>query len=162
MPELAAPLARARYRPAMLLLMAGRWVGERRRDGTLPAPLVPALEAPLGRLTEALGGCERIASTPIPFTYAVIIHRTIYLYCLLLPFGLIDAIGLMTPVIVAFIAYTFFALEALAGQLEDPFGTAPNDLALGAISAMIEATLREMLGETLPPPAAPADATLLT
>lgn len=161
-PELAAPLARARYRPAMLLLMAGRWVGERRRDGTLPAPLVPALEAPLGRLTEALGGCERIASTPIPFTYAVIIHRTIYLYCLLLPFGLIDAIGLMTPVIVAFIAYTFFALEALAGQLEDPFGTAPNDLALGAISAMIEATLREMLGETLPPPAAPADATLLT
>lgn len=161
-PEASAALAGVRYKPAMLLLMAGRWVGERRSEGTLAPVLVPALEAPLGRLTEALGGCERIASTPIPFTYAVIIHRTIYLYCLLLPFGLIDAIGLMTPVIVAFIAYTFFALEALAGQLEDPFGTAPNDLALDAISAMIEGTLREMLGESLPPVPAPADPIVLT
>jgi hypothetical protein len=88
----------------------------------------------------------------IPFTYAVIIHRTIYLYCVLLPFGLVDSIGPMTPVIVAFIAYTFFALEALSAEIEEPFGTEPNDLALDAMSATIEATVREMMGETLPPP----------
>lgn len=63
-----------------------------------------------------------------------------------------DTIGAMTPVIVAFIAYTFLALESLAVELEEPFGTSPNDLALDAISHMIESTLREMLGETLPPP----------
>lgn len=144
----------ARYKPAMLLLMAGEWLRDRRQTGQLSPPLIQAMEQPLGRLTEALGGCERIASTPIPFTYAVIIHRTIYLYCVLLPFGLVDAIGPMTPVIVAFIAYTFFALEALGDEIEEPFGTSPNDLALDAMSAMIEATLREMMGETLPPPAA--------
>jgi hypothetical protein len=83
------------------------------------------MEAPLGRTsTDALGGCERLAATPIPFTYGVIIHRTIYLYCLLLPFGLVDSIGRMTPVIVAFVAYTFLALEALgSAELEEPFGT---------------------------------------
>lgn len=150
-PEACARLAPARYKPAMLLLMAGEWIGARCRDGTLQPVLVPALEAPLNRLTEALGGCERIHSTPIPFTYAVIIHRTIYAYCVLLPFGLVDAIGPMTPVIVAFIAYTFFALDELGAEIEEPFGDSANDLALNALSNGIEATLREMLGETLPP-----------
>ena len=60
----------------------------------------------------------------------------------------------MTPVIVAFIAYTFFALEALGAQIEEPFGTDPNDLALDAMSQMIESSLREMMGE----PPAPQDA----
>jgi len=140
----------ARFKPAIILLMAGEWLRDRRRAGQLAPDLAPAMEAPLGRLTDALGGCERIAGTPIPFTYAVIVHRTIYLYCVLLPFGLVDAIGAMTPLIVAFIAYTFFALEALGAEIEEPFGLEPNDLALDAMSRSIESTLREMAGEVLP------------
>lgn len=155
-PEDCARTQVARYRPAILLLMCGEWLRDRLRAGQLSPALVQAMELPLGRLTEALGGCERIAGTPIPFTYSVIIHRTIYLYCVLLPFGLVDAIGPMTPVIVAFIAYTFFALEALSAEIEEPFGTEPNDLALDAMSDMIESTLREMMGEVLPPPSARA------
>lgn len=150
-------LAQVRGRSAMLLLLMGEWLREQRQSGALAPVLAPAMEHHMGRLTEALGGCERIASTPIPFTYAVIIHRTIYLYCLLLPFGLVDQIGPMTPVVVAFIAYTFFALEALGAEIEEPFGTAPNDLALDAMSCMIENALREMLGEPLEPEAVPRD-----
>ena len=134
-----ARLRSVRFKPAVLLLMVGEWLQAQRLQG---------------RLTEALGGCERIAGTPIPFTYAVIIHRTIYLYCVLLPFGLVDAIGAMTPVVVAFIAYTFFALEALGAEIEEPFGMEPNDLALDAMSHTIEASVREMMGETLPAPSA--------
>ena len=153
----AAELVPARFKPAMLLLRAGRWIGERRAEGTLAEVLVPALEVPLGKLSEALGGCERLAATPIPFTYAVIIHRTIYLYVLLLPFGLVDATGPMTPVVVAFVAYTFFALEALGAEIEEPFGTEPNDLALDAMCSTIEASLRELVGEVpVPPPAVPS------
>jgi putative membrane protein len=154
-PEDCARLQAARFKPAMLLLMVGEWLHALRRQGELDPMLAQAMEVPLGRLTEALGGCERIAGTPIPFTYAVIIHRTIYLYCVLLPFGLVDAIGAMTPVAVAFIAYTFFALEALGAEIEEPFGTQPNDLALDAMSRTIEATLREMMGEPQPLPPAP-------
>ena len=150
-------LSTAQFKPAVLLLMAGEWLRDQRQAGRLAPALLQAMELPLGRLSEALGGCERITGTPIPFTYAVIIHRTIYLYCVLLPFGLIDSIGPMTPVIVAFISYTFFALEALAAEIEEPFGIAANDLALDAMSHMIEATLREMMGEepksALPVPA---------
>ncbi len=81
-------------------------VGERLRAGQLAPPLAQSMEMSLNQLSTALGGCERLAGTPIPFTYSVIIHRCIYLYCMLLPFGLLDSIGLMTPVIVCFIAYT--------------------------------------------------------
>lgn len=140
-------LAVARYKPAIVLLMVGESLRDLRLRSHLSPVLVPAMELPLSRLSDVLGGCERIAGTPIPFTYSVIIHRTIYLYCLLLPFGLVDSIGAMTPLIVGFVAYTFFALEALGAQIEEPFGLEPNDLALDAMAWMIEGTLRETLGE---------------
>ncbi|WP_295531350.1 bestrophin family protein [uncultured Pseudacidovorax sp.] len=142
----------ARYRPAMLLLMAGEWLRDLRTQGRAEAAIVPALEGPLDRIGTAIGGCERLANTPIPFTYGVIIHRTIYLYCLLLPFGLVDAIGPMTPVIVVLVAYTFFALEALGSEIEEPFGEAPNDLALDAICWSIETSVRESIGDADWPP----------
>lgn len=148
-----ARLQGARYTSSAILLMAGEWLRERRQQGQLAAPLAQAMEVHMGRLTDALGGCERIAGTPIPFTYAVIIHRTVYLYCLLLPFGLVDSIGVMTPLVVTFVAYTFFALEALSSEIEEPFGTEPNDLPLDAMAEGIQTTLLELLGERNLPPA---------
>jgi putative membrane protein len=50
----------------------------------------------------------------------------------------------MTPIVVTFIAYTYVALEAIADELEDPFGTAPNDLALDAMCRNLENSLLEM------------------
>lgn len=149
-------------RPSQLLLMASEWLRDRRRDGQIAPVLVPTIELSLSRLGDALGGCERIASTPIPFTYSVLMHRTIVLYCLLLPFGLLDAIGAMTPVIVAFMAYTFYALEAIGSEIEEPFGTAPNDLALDAMAQTIEHSLRELLGERPLPPSGTGDGVVLT
>lgn len=109
------------------------------------------LDAQLNALGNAVGGCERIASTPIPYPYAVLLHRTIYLYCFLLPFGLVHAIGAATPVMAVFVAYTLFALEAIAQEIGDPFGTAPNSLALEAMCRTIERSLLELCGEPLPP-----------
>lgn len=157
-----ARLAQARNKAATLLLMMGEWVGQARRQGTLSPSAALAMEGPLGQLGNALGGCERIASTPIPFTYSVIVHRTIYAYCVLLPFGLVDSITTMTPVIVAFIAYTFFALEALGAEIEEPFGLAPNDLALDTMSWNIEDNLREAMGLPSLPPLPDANAMIRT
>lgn len=146
-PAECSRLTQARFPAAMALLMANEWLGEQLRHGHVAPTTIPAFERSLAQLSIAVGGCERIASTPIPFTYSVIIHRSIYLYCFWLPFGLLDTIDLMTPVIVCFIAYTFFALEALGAELEDPFGLEPNDLALTGMSHMIESSMLDMLGE---------------
>ena len=146
-PELAGHLSKARYKPALLLKEMGQWVQKAREMGHLDTILQVAFEQNIDKLSEVVGGCERIASTPIPYTYRVLLHRTVYLYCFLLPFGFVDSLSWMTPLIVVFITYTFIALEAIADEIEEPFGTEPNDLALNSLSAMIEATVLEMAGK---------------
>jgi len=107
-------------------------------------------DSQLNSLASAVGGCERIASTPIPYPYGVLLHRTIYAYCFLLPFGLEPAIGYATPLISVLVAYTLFALEAIAQEIGEPFGTADNSLALGAISRTIERSVLELCQLPLP------------
>ncbi|ENO89155.1 bestrophin family protein [Thauera linaloolentis] len=158
---LAARLAGTRSAPTLILVWLAQWLRERRDNGTLQPILAQHMEAGLDELSATLGGCERIANTPLPFTYTVILHRSAYFYCMLLPFGLVDSIGLMMPLVVAFVSYTFFALEALSDEIEEPFGTMPNDLALDTIVAGIDASLRELLGETPPPAPMPDENFLL-
>lgn len=154
---LQAQLGGARSAPTLVLLWLGRWLAERRQAGQIDTMLACQMEQSLDALSMAQGSCERIAGTPLPFAYSVVLHRSVYLYCALLPFGLVDTIGLMTPLVVTFVSYTFFALEALSDEIEEPFGLAANDLALDAMVAGIEASLREMLGEQ-PAPAPQPDA----
>ena len=78
---------------------------------------------------------------------ALLLHRTAYLYCFLLPFGLVDMIGFMTPFVVAIVAYTFFGLDALGDEIEEPFGLEANDLPLDTLCRTIEVNLLESLGE---------------
>jgi putative membrane protein len=110
-------------------------------------------------MTGVAAACERIRGTPIPFSYTLLLHRTAYLYCFLLPFGLVDAIGDLTPLVtLAIVAYTFFGLDALGDEIEEPFGTSDHDLPLDAICRTIEIDLRTALGDTdLPPPLLPVD-----
>lgn len=139
----------ARYIPNLLVLEMGSWLKALRTNQQIDPLLAANIDHNFNALSDIIGGCERIASTPIPYTYKVLLHRTVYIYCFLLPFGFVDSLGWMMPLIVTFIAYTFVALEAVADELEDPFGTESNDLALNALCAMIENTLREMKGEPL-------------
>lgn len=149
--EFLEKLAQARFAPVLILNWLGDWLHRQRQAGYLEPLAAQQMERSLNGLSAALGGCERIANTPLPFTYTVILHRSAYLYCMLLPFGLVDSIGFMTPLVVTFVSYTFFALEALSDEIENPFGTMSNDLALDALVAGIEASLREMLGDTPAP-----------
>jgi len=96
-------------------------------------------------LGDTSGACERIASTPIPYTYRVLMNRTVMVYCLLLPIGLATSIGWLTPLIATFVAYTFLALEMIGEQIEEPFGTEANDLALDALCHTIETSVFEMV-----------------
>ena len=114
------------------------------------------LEIQLTSLSFVQASCERIKSTPVPFAYALLLHRTAYLFCLLLPFALAPALGWWTPLPVVIVGYAFFGLDALGDQLEDPFGLDANDLPLEAMVRIVERDLLFALGETeLPPPLLP-------
>jgi putative membrane protein len=162
-PQLADRICAVEYRPAEIVLILSEEVQRWRREQLLSDMLSTSIDARLSALSDILGGCERLANTPIPYSYDVLLHRTIYFYCILLPFGLVGSIGMATPIITVFIAYSFMALNAIASELEEPFGVSPNDLALDAMSRNIERTLREMIGEReLPPPVALREGYVLT
>ncbi len=55
------------------------------------------------------------------------------------------------------IAYTFCGLDRLSDELEEPFGTEPNDLALLAMTRTVKMNLQEALGEPQPEPLQPRD-----
>ena len=151
-PEEWSAIQSATNRPAALMLAMGRDLQQCRREGRIDAMLSASIDATLSGLTSAAASCERIKSSPLPFSYTLLLHRTAYLYCLLLPFGLVDSIGLMTPFVVGIVAYTFFGLDALGDEIEEPFGLLPNDLPLDAICRTIEIDLRQALGDADPPP----------
>ena len=75
-------------------------------------------------------------------------NRTVMVYCLLLPIGLSTSIGWLTTLVAPFIAYTFLALDVIGEQIEEPFGTEPNDLALASMCHGIEMSVCELVGET--------------
>lgn len=148
----------ATQRPDALLLAMGRDLGDCVREGRIDPCLAASVDATLSALTGDAASCERIKNTPVPFSYALLLHRTAYMYCFLLPFGLVDTIGFMTPFVVAIVAYTFFGLDALGDELEEPFGLENNDLPLDTLCRGIEISLLESLGETeLPPPLLPVN-----
>jgi putative membrane protein len=137
----------------MLQRMGDLLVDARRRKWVHPFH-VPVLEGSLTALTDIQGACERIKATPIPYSYTVLMHRIVAIYCTLLPFGLMDSIKWATPFVVLAISYCFFGLDAVGDEVEQPFGTDTNDLPLKAISRTIERNLRQHLGENMPPPVA--------
>lgn len=148
----------ASNKPDFLMLQMGHDLARCQQQGRVESCLVVSMDATLSAMTAAAASCERIKGTPIPFSYTLLLHRTAYLYCFLLPFGLVDTIGFMTPFVVAIVAYTFFGLDALGDEIEEPFGLDANDLPLDAICRAIEINLREALGDTnLPAPLLPID-----
>ena len=100
-----------------------------------------SLDTTLGEIAHIQAGCERINNTPIPYAYFVLLHRTVYLYCFMLPFGLGNAIGWVTPFVVSFVGYTFMALNEIVDEISEPFGTGENELPLGMMCDTIETQL---------------------
>ncbi len=100
-----------------------------------------SLDNTLGEIAHIQAGCERINNTPIPYAYFVLLHRTVYLYCFMLPLGLGNTIGWVTPFVVSFVGYTFMALNEIVDEISEPFGTGENELPLGMMCDTIETQL---------------------
>jgi ion channel-forming bestrophin family protein len=139
----------ARFRPGIILRRLGQLILQLQAEGVISEWQWQALDQKLNTMSEVLGGCERIGSTPIPYTYRVLLNRTVTIYSLLLPMGLVSSIGWLTPPIAVFIAYTYLALEVIGEELEEPFGREGNDLPLAALCHTIELAVREMQGQPM-------------
>ncbi|MBK6463358.1 MAG: bestrophin family protein [Myxococcales bacterium] len=153
--ELAAIAPHENVPIALLGLLGEHFLAARRR-GLVHMYHAPILEQSLVSLTDVQGACERIKTTPIPYSYTVLMHRIVGSYCALLPFGTAEALGWASVAVVAFVSYALLGLDSIGDELEQPFGLDPNDLALFAISRTIEINLLRRIDATeVPAPAKP-------
>lgn len=95
--------------------------------------------------TDICGACERIKSTPIPFSYSVFIKKFIFFYVMSLPFGYVFSLGYIAVPIVVFVFYVLASLELIAEEIENPFGVDDNDLPLTTMSKNIQKHVGEIL-----------------
>jgi ion channel-forming bestrophin family protein len=116
----------SRNRPDFLLRQMGQVLADLAVGRHISDMQYAVLDDTVERMSAVLAACERIRNTPVPFGYTLLLHRTAYLFCFLLPFGFADVLHWGTPFITALVAYTFFGLDALGDELEEPFGTRPT------------------------------------
>jgi len=133
--------------PNDLLLKQAGELRQLYRDGSIELFQFVELEKTLTRLTNSMGGCERIKNTTFPKSYSLLVHLLIYVFVMFLPFGLVEvpAIGL---IITSFIlAFAFLLIERVSIYLQDPFSVRPSDTPMLALSRTIEINIKQMLGE---------------
>lgn len=132
-----------KFIPNIILGFISDWLNAQNKKGNIDTIVLTSMNHQLNQFSNISGGCERIYNTPLPFAYSVLLHRTVYLYCFWLPFGLLDSLDWMMPLIVLLISYTFIALDAIIQEIAEPFGEEENDLALNSICRTIEFSIFE-------------------
>ncbi len=147
--------------PNDLLLKQAGELRQLYREGALELFQFVEMEKTLTRLTNSMGGCERIKNTTFPESYSLLVHLLIYVFVMFLPFGLVavPAIGLIITSIV--LAFAFLLIERVSIYLQDPFSARSSDTPMLALSRTIEINIKQMLGEKeIPEPKQPVNGVL--
>jgi len=99
----------------------------------------------INSMIDVLGGCERILKTPIPLAYAIHLKQLLLLYCLALPFQMVNDLTWGTGPIVALISFTLFGIEEIGIEIENPFGHDANDLPLDNMCAAMQRNMDDLI-----------------
>jgi ion channel-forming bestrophin family protein len=142
-----AELTASSHKPSFIAARFSRFIYEycRKNGGDHNNFLI--VERNINEFSEICGACERIKSTPIPYSYSIFIKKLIFVYIITMPitFGL--SVGYWSVPMVMIIFYAFASLELLSEEIEDPFGTDSNDLPTDEIAAKIKVNVSEILLE---------------
>ena len=147
--------------PNRILLLQGMAIRKWYADQRLELYSFVELEKTLTRLTDSMGKCERIKNTVFPMSYRRMVRFLIYLFVILVPFGLVNvpAVALIPTAVT--LSFAFLFIDLVAEYLQDPFNNLPSDTPMLSLSRTIEINLKQMLGETeLPEPVKPENGVL--
>lgn len=132
-------------KPFALLDLHGRDLQYALKMGWLNVYQQVNLDGTLTRFSESMGKAERIKKTIFPTTYGLYIKAAVWVFILLLPFGLVDLFGFLMVPVLMIVATFFYLIEKTAVQLQDPFENKATDTPVLAISRTIEIDLKEMM-----------------
>lgn len=146
-PDLVRYLRAQRNVPAGMLFVMGRMLKKMYDQGRLDSYRFTAIDRSLTELCNIQGACERIKNTPLPRQYEFFPRVLTGLYCILLPFGLVEGLQMLTPLASTLISFIFVALETIGGEIESPFDNTVHDTPMSTLTRAIEVNLRQNLGD---------------
>jgi putative membrane protein len=111
------------------------------------APQSSQLNAQLNTLVSAYGSMETIHLTPLPVALLIHMRQVLALFGCVLPFALVGEMGWWSILLVGFVMFTLYGIEAIGAQLEDPFGYDKNDIKVDAIVEDLRVEVTVMLEE---------------
>ncbi|KAF3215391.1 hypothetical protein TWF679_003914 [Orbilia oligospora] len=116
--------------PLEILSFLGSYVDLLNSERKLEAGLACTLHTELGVLNEILGKCEGLMSENMPLPYTVIISQIKWLFMLVLPFQLLQAMSWITIPAVVIISFSLLGLSSAASTLSAPFSSTPTPTSL--------------------------------
>jgi putative membrane protein len=153
--EAAAPLDGVTNKPNMILLGHGALATRALKAGTMDAYARVRLETTLVDIANAQGGMERIRNTPLPSQYRFYPLVFTHVFCALLPFAVVNDLGLYTPLGSTLVSLMFLMALRIGLDLMDPFADDIYDVPTRALCRTIEIDLLQMMGEPAPAPMKP-------
>lgn len=103
------------------------------------------LDPEFRELMVVCGGCEKIKNTLMSTSYRMFIKHVIVLCIIVMPFPLIQSMGYYSILVTLFSSYLILALEAIARNLEEPFGICEDHIQVCQINSNIKASVNEIL-----------------
>jgi putative membrane protein len=145
--------------PAAMLLIMAEITRKAYEANRLDSIRLTTLDQSFTELCNIQGGCERIKNTPLPRQYEFGPRLMVHVYCLMLPIGLVEGLGLITPIASTALSLLFIMLEAIGREIENPFENTIHDTPMSSLSRTIEINLRQNAGErhNLPTAAGPVE-----
>jgi putative membrane protein len=137
-------LERCTTRAATVLGWVTRRTDALAREGKLSEVRLLVIDTNLTALVDYYSGCERIVRTPVPFAYAHHIKIFVTLFCFTLPFAIVDAMRIWTPLASSILAFALFGIDEIGVEIEDPFGYDDNDLPVDRIGQTVETSMRDI------------------
>jgi putative membrane protein len=126
-----------------------------REQGRLDHYRHVALTQALTDLVRNQGASERIKNFPYPRQLATMNHYFVWLFIILLPFGMVHEFAEIRKGFVwltipfgALVGWVFHTMERVGESNENPFEGGANDVPITAIARVIEVDLLQVLGDT--------------
>lgn len=140
--------------PSQLLKIQSKEIAELKERGYISDYKQVWMHQIIANFYTHQGMSERIKNFPFPRQYASTGLWITYIFCALIPFGLLDIFAQSTALhywltipFSAIIIWTFFVVDRIGDYSENPFEGGYNDVPISSICRAIEIDLLEMLEE---------------
>jgi putative membrane protein len=143
--ETKKTIIESKHRPNILHNIIYERIMRLRDEGKFTSEQIFLLDKELKGFTDIIGACERIKSTPIPYSYSMFNKKFLFIYALTLPASFVWDFGYWTILIVTLAFYFLVSIELISEEIEDPFGSDINDLPLNELSVKIKRNVTEIL-----------------